>query len=143
MSHPCYACQHGLHVHMPMCQTHANFSLLLTNVPINVPKVNQLFNLVCQRAKGMPIFQLRLLKGIPIFQLFFKRIYHFLNFSIMLTICKFQEYLGNSRKLILRKKELKFWHLQNFTQEKPCQPKTFDDVFNRPHGINQAIIRLV
>ena len=36
-------------------------------------------------------FQLRLLKSVPIFQLFFKRIFQFLNFSIMLNICKFQK----------------------------------------------------
>ena len=114
------------------------------NKRVNVPKVCQLlFNLSCQRAKGVPIFQLRLLKGVQIFQLFFKRIFQFLNFSIMLTICKFQEYLGNSRKLISRNKEFKFWHLQNFIKEKPCQPKTFDVVFNKPRGINQTIIRLV
>ena len=35
----------------------------------------------------------------------------------MLNICKFQEYLGNSRKLILRNKEFKFWHLQNFIKD--------------------------
>ena len=43
----------------------------------------------------------------------------------MLNICKFQEYLGNSRKLILRNKEFKFWHLQNFIKEKSCQPTSF------------------
>ena len=69
------------------------------NKRANVPKVCQLFNLACQRAKGVPIFQFCLPKGVPIFQLFFKRIFQFLNFSVILTICKFQEYLGNSRKL--------------------------------------------
>ena len=61
----------------------------------------------------------------------------------MLNICKFQEYLGNSRKLILRNKEFKFWHLQNFIKEKSCQPKTFDVVFNGVCGINRTIIGLV
>ena len=44
----------------------------------------------------------------------------------MLNICKLQEYLGISRKLISWNKEFKFWHLQNFINEKPCQPKTYD-----------------
>ena len=114
-----------------------------TNKRANVPKVCQLFNLACQHAKGVPILQLRLPKDVPIFQLFFKIIFQFLNFSIMLTICKFQEYLGNSRKLIWRNKEFKFWHLQNFIKEKVCQPQTFDIVFNRARGINLTIIRLV
>ena len=57
-----------------------------------------------QCANAVPIIQLFLPKGVPIFQ----------------------EYLGISRKLILRNKEFKFWHLQNFIKEKPCQPKTYD-----------------
>ena len=61
----------------------------------------------------------------------------------MLTICKFQEYLGNSTKLISWNKELEFWHLQNFIKEKPCQPNTFDVVFNRAREINRTIIRLM
>ena len=128
--------------HVPTSQTHANFSYC-ANKCVNVPKVCQIFNLVCQCGKGMPILQLHLPKGIPIFQLFFKRIFQFLDFSIMLTICKCQEYLGNSRKLISPNKEFKFCHLQNFIKEKPYQPKTFDVVFNRAHGINQTIIWLV
>ena len=56
----------------------------------------------------------------------------FLNFSIMLNIFNFQEYLGNFRKLISRNKEFKFWYLQSFINEKPCQPKTFE-VFSMEH----------
>ena len=56
----------------------------------------------------------------------------------MLNIFKFQEYLGNSGKLISRIKEFKFWHLQNFIKEKPYQPKTFDVVFSGARGINRA-----
>ena len=41
----------------------------------------------------------------------------------MLNIYKFQEYLGNSRKLISLNKEFKFSHLQNFIKEKLCQRK--------------------
>ena len=139
-------CQRGLRVHVPKCQTRANFSCFTyqrANKRANVPKVCQLFSLVCQPAKGELIFQLYLPKSVPIFQLFFKRIFQFLNFSIMLNVCKFQKYLGNSRKLILRNKELKFWHLQSFTKEKPCQRNTFDVIFNRARGINRTNIRLV
>ena len=114
-----------------------------SNKRANVPKVYQLCNLACQCAKGMSIFQLRLPKGVPIFQLFFKIIFQYLNFSIMLSICKYQEYLGNSGKLNLRNKEFKFWHLQNFIKEKPYQSKTSDIFFNGARGINQTIIRLV
>ena len=46
----------------------------------------------------------------------------------MLNIGKFQEYLDNSRKLIMRNEKFKFWHLQNFMKIKSYQPKTF---FNR------------
>ena len=91
----------------------------------------------------MSIFEIHRQKGATIFQLFFKRIFQFLSFSIMLNICKFQEYLGNFRKLISWNKEFKFWHLQNFNNEKPCQPKTFDVVFNGAGGINWTVIRLV
>ena len=131
---------------IPKCQTRANFLFFTyqrASKRSNVPKVCQLFNLVSQHAKGEPIFQLRLPKGVPVFQLFFKRIFQFLNFSIMLNICKFQEYLGNSRKLISRKKEFELWHLQNFIMKKSCQPNTSDVVFNRAGGINRTIIRLM
>ena len=76
-------------VYVPRCQKSASFSLLRTNVPINVP--------TCQRAKfstwhvnmqrcvkiltwranvlkGVPFFQLRLSKGVPIFQYFSKEL---------------------------------------------------------------------
>ena len=128
------------HANKPnMCQV-----LIITcqcgNKCANEPKVCQLFNLACQRAKSMPIFQLHLPKGVLIFQLLFKRIFQFLNFSIMLTVCKFRDF-GNSKKFILQNKEFKlFWYLQNFIKEKPCQPKTFDVIFNKVSGINQTII---
>ena len=68
------------------CQRRANFSTWRVNVP-----------------KGVPIFKLRLPK---VFQLFF--VFQFLNFSIILNLSEFPEYLGNSRKFISRNKELKF-----------------------------------
>ena len=96
---------------------HANSSLLLTNVPINMSTCLRCANYSTSHAnvpKACQVFQLHLLKARSIFQLSFKIIVQFLNFSNMLTICKFQEYLDNSRKLISRNKEFKFWHLQNF-----------------------------
>ena len=61
----------------------------------------------------------------------------------MLNICKFQEYLDNSRKLFSQNKELKFWHLQNLIKEKPFQSKAFDIAFNRTRGINEIVVLLV
>ena len=116
------------------------FTCQRANKHANVPQVCQLFSLVCQHAKGEPTFQLRLPKSVPIFQLYFKRIFQFMNFSIMVNICKFQEYLGNCRKPISQIKEFKFWHLQNFIKEKPCQPNAFGVVFNGVRGINRTII---
>ena len=94
-------------------------------------------------AKGVPIFQFRLPKGVLFFQLFFKRIFQFLNFLIILNIWKFQECLGNSRTPKSRNKEFNFWHFQNFIKGKARQPKSFDVVFNGARGINRTIIRLV
>ena len=105
---------------VPTCQRRAKFSTWWVNVQ-----------------KGVPIFQLRLPKGISIFKLFF--VFGFLNFSIMLNICKFLEYLGNSRKFISRNKEFQFWHLQNFIQKKPYQPKTFNFVFNEPSNYSASV----
>ena len=77
MCHTCHACRRGLLAHVPTCHKRDNHSTWRANVP----------------------------KGVPIFQLFFRRIFQFTNFSIMPDICKFQEYLGNSRKFILREKK--------------------------------------
>ena len=138
---------------MPACQQRCQRAKGVSIIQQGLPKCQraklkecQLFNLVCQLTKGMiiiqldvPIFQLRLPKGKPIFQLFLKRILLLMNFSIMLNICKFLEYLGNCRNFISRNKEFKFGHSQNFIKEKLYQPKTF----NGTRGINQTIIRLV
>ena len=56
-------------IYVLTCQKHANFLFLRANVPINVPtcqrasvpKVCQFFNLACERAKSVLIFQL----GVP------------------------------------------------------------------------------
>ena len=105
----------------------------------NLPKVCQLFNLACQRAKGVPIFQFRLPKGVLFFQLFFKRIFQFLKFLIILNIWKFRECLGNSRKPKSRNNEFNFWHFQNFIKEKARQPKSFDVVFDEHVGLTEQL----
>ena len=98
----------GLRAHVPKACQLLIFTCQRANEHANVPKACQFLNLGCQRAKRHANFYLRLPKGVPIFQLFFKRILGFFNFSIMLNISKFQEYLGNSRKFISRKKEFGF-----------------------------------
>ena len=108
----------GLLDHVSKAHQLLIFTHQRTNKRANVPKAYQLFNLASHRVKDVPILQLRLPKSGPIFELFFKRIFLFLNFSIMLNICKFQEYLRNCRKFILRNIKFKFWHLQNFIKEK-------------------------
>ena len=88
----------------------------------------------------MPTFQLRLPKTRTNYSTIFQKN---LSFSIMLNICKYQKYLGNSGKFISRNKEFKFLSLHNFNEEKPYQPKTFDVVFNGAREINRTIIPLV
>ena len=77
----------------------------------NVPKTCQFFNLACANVpKGVPIFQLRLPKGVTIFYLFFKGIFKFLNFSVMLNICiaNFKNIWAIREKLSCETKNLKF-----------------------------------
>ena len=144
MWHSYHACMPGLRDHVSKACQLLIFTHQRTNNRANVPKAYHLFNLASHRVKDVPIFQLRLPKSGPIFQLFFKRIFLLLNFSIMLNICKIQEYLGNCRKFILRNIKFKFWHLQNFINgEKPYQPKTFNVVLNGAPENKRTIIRLV
>ena len=97
---------------VPRYQKCANFLLLRVNVPINVSKASQFFNLACQ------FFDFACQKTCQFFDYFSKEnIFQVLNFSITLNICKFQEYLSKSRKFISRNKEFKFWRLQNFIKE--------------------------
>ena len=89
----------------------------------NVPKTYQLLIFTCQRAKGMPILQPRIptCQHAKAFQFINLACQHaerranfstvaqkktFLNFSIMLKFCKFQEYLGNSKKFISGNKKV-------------------------------------
>ena len=85
--HSYHACMPGLRDHVSKACQLLIFTHQRTNKRANVPKAYQLFNLASHRVKEVPIFQLRLPKSGPIFQLFFKRIFLYLNFSIMLNIC--------------------------------------------------------
>ena len=95
-------CPHLSRAYVPTClQIYIYFSCLRALIftcqraikLANVPKVCQFFNLACQRAKRRANFSTSPAQ--------------FLNFSIVLNICKLQEYLGNSRKFISRSKEFK------------------------------------
>ena len=145
-------CQRGLCAHVPKtfqrliftCQRVnkcANVSTchrraIYSTWRANVPKAWQYFNIACQRVKKGANFSTSPAKKAYQFFNFF--VFQFLNFSIMLNICKFLEYLGNCRKFISRNKECKFWHLQNFIKEKPYQPKTFNVVFNKARRFNHG-----
>ena len=70
--------------HVPTCQKRASYSFL----PANVPTLSS--------------------KSCTNFSTIFEKKIQFLDFSIMLNICKFQEYLSNSRKFISWNKEFNF-----------------------------------
>ena len=80
-------CHHGLRSNVPNSWQLLICTCQRANKRANQPNVCQLFNLACQHVKEVPIFQIRLPKGVAIFQIFFKIIFQFLNFSIMLNIC--------------------------------------------------------
>ena len=101
----CHACQRGPRVNVPInvptCQRAKQVLIIQLGVPTSQKHAN--FSTWCTNVpKGVPFFQLHLPKCVPIIQLFLKSIFQFLNFSITLNICKFQKYLGSSRKFILR-----------------------------------------
>ena len=104
---------------VPTCQKRANISFLRANVPKTCHFSNWRTNVP---------------KGVPIFQLFFKR----KNVSIMVNICKFQEYLGNSRKFISRSKEFetKYFDICLFL---PCTPQ----IFLKKHTLCKMITKLL
>ena len=80
---------------VPLFQRSATFSLWRGNKPKNVP----VFQLCL--SKDVPICQLHRQKACQSFNYFSKEhTFQFLNFSIMLDIFNFQEYLGNWRKFI-------------------------------------------
>ena len=108
----CHAYQHFLHAYVPTYQKRANISFLRAqraNKRANTPKACQFFNLACQTCAnfqtGVPTCQ----KVCQFSNHFSKEnIFQFLIFSVMANICKFQKYLDNSRKFILRNQEFKF-----------------------------------
>ena len=109
--------QHDLRAHVPTCKRAKSVPISHFYVPTcqsankraNVPKSYQLFNLACQHAKGVLIFQF----GVS-------------TFLTMLNTCKFLEYLGNCRNLSRETKNLNFGickipyepeHLLSFSME--------------------------
>ena len=133
---------------VPTCQKRANISFLRANVPktcyfsnwrANVPKACQHFSFTCQRANvpktcHFSSWHANVPKDVPIFQLFLKG----KNVSIMDNICKFQEYLGNSRKFISRSKEFetKYFDICLFL---PCTPQ----IFLKKHTLCKMITKLL
>ena len=92
-----------------MCFRHANYSTWCA-------KGCQFFNLKVPQQVKVPkgegaIFQLHLPRGVPIFQLFF--IFQFLNFSIVLSLCKFLEYLGNFKEKLINLKYLILFSMEH------------------------------
>ena len=109
---PCVPC-------VPTCQKRANISFLRANVPKTCHFSNWRANVP---------------KGVPIFQLLFKR----KNVSIMVNICKFQEYLGNSRKFISRSKEFETKYF-DICLLLPCTPQ----IFLKKHTLCKMITKLL
>ena len=109
---PCVPC-------VPTCQKGANVSFLRANVPKTCRFSNWRANVP---------------KRVPIFQLFFKR----KNVSIIVNICKFQEYFDNSRKFISRSTEFetKYFDICLFL---PCTPQ----IFLKKHTLCKMITKLL
>ena len=132
MCHACHAFQRRLRGHLPKYKHAKNVSIshsyLLKcqrannrpNVPTsqrranfltwraNVPNSCQFFNLVEQHVKRRANCSAPNYKMLANFSTISKKFFLFLSFSIMHNICKFQEYLDNSRKFIWRNKEFRF-----------------------------------
>ena len=108
-------------ISVPTCQKRANILFLGANVP------------KCQR-RSIFKWRAKVPKSVPIFQLFFKR----KNVSIIVNICKFQEYMGNSRKFISRSKEFetKFFDICLFLL---CTP----EIFLKKHALCKMITKLL
>ena len=97
-------------VYVPMYQARANFSFLRANVPINMP--------TCQRCANYSTwnpswhrranFSISPAKRLTNFSNFFQKNFSTFAFFNYAQICKFQEYLGISRKLILETKNSNF-----------------------------------
>ena len=95
----CWVCQIACHeCHLFQC-------VLLANVP----KACQPLIFTCQSAKWRANFSTLPTKRPINFSAIFQNNFQFLNFLIMLTIWKFQEYLGNTRKFISKNKKFEFW----------------------------------
>ena len=119
-------------IYVPMCKSakvpNACQLLIFTfqraNKRANVPKLYQLFNLVCQHAKSEPIFH-ACQKAYQFFNYFSKEFFNFWNFQLCSTFANFRNISAILENLSHKTIKFKFWHLQNFIKEKPCQPSTF------------------
>ena len=104
---------HASVVYMPTCQR-ANMPKAYQRLFFMYQRANKRPNVpTCQRRANFSTWRINVPKGMSIFQLFFKKNFQFSDFSVMLNICKLQEYLDNSRKFISQNKEFKSLHLQN------------------------------
>ena len=140
-------CQRGLCAHVPKTYQRLIFTCQRVNKcanvstchrraiystwRANVPKAWQYFNIACQRVKKGANFSTSPAKKAYQFFNFF--VFQFLNFSIMLNICKFLEYLANSRKLSRETKNLNFDICKislrkNFINLKPIIPFSAEHV---------------
>ena len=126
-----HACLHAKS--MPTFHFYVPKTCHFSNWCANVPKACQHFIFTCQRCSIFQIGMPNVPKGVPIFQLFFKR----KSVSIMVSICKFQEYLENYRKFISRSKEFetKYFHICLFL---PCTPQ----IFLKKHALCKMIMKL-
>ena len=93
----------------------------------------------------MPIFQLRLTKGALVFQLFFKGIFQFLNFSVMLNICiaNFKNIRAILENLSGETKNLNFDFCKISLRKILMNIKIFDAVFSGARRINRTVSRIM
>ena len=130
-----------------------------------VPKACQHFVFTCQLAKDVPFFKLacQLAKSVPTFHFYvptcqrakdvpfsklacqrakrrvnFSTFFQRKNVSIMVKICKFQEYLDNSRKFISRNKEFEAQYFE-ICLFLPCTPQ----IFLKKHTLCKMITNLL
>ena len=110
------------------------------------------FKFACQRSKSVPTFHFYVptcqrANNVPFFKLAcqrakrranFSTIFQKKNVSIMIKICKFQGYLGNSRKFIQRNKEFEgqYFDIRLFIPRTP-------QIFLKKHTLCKMITKLL
>ena len=128
------------------CAMRASVVYAPTRQRASVSKACQLLIFTCQRVnkpanvpKACQIFQIHLRKDVPIFQVFFKRAFQFFNISISLNICKFQEYLGNSRNLSRKTKNLNFDFCKISLRKNLSNPKPLTSFSMKRVGLTEQL----